>query len=129
MAYSGGHLQHSSAYTRNQAATTEWCQEPSYIAKTASYGQNVFIGAFAYLGENVKVGNNTKIFPHVYLGDNVTIGDNSIIHPGVKIYHDCKVGSQVTIHGGTVIGSDGFGYAPQSGRHRKKSTSDRERGY
>ena len=37
-------------------------QQPVYIAKTASYGQNVFIGAFAYLGENVKVGNNTKIF-------------------------------------------------------------------
>jgi UDP-3-O-[3-hydroxymyristoyl] glucosamine N-acyltransferase len=95
-------------------------QEPSYIAKTATYGQNVFIGAFAYLGENVKVGNNTKIFPHVYLGDNVTVGDNSIIHPGVQIYHDCKVGSQVTIHGGTVIGSDGFGFAPQADGTVKK---------
>ena len=89
-------------------------QQPSYIAKTATYGQNVFIGAFAYLGENVKLGNNTKIFPNAYIGDNVTIGDNSIIHPGVKIYHDCKVGSHVIIHAGTVIGSDGFGFAPQA---------------
>lgn len=95
-------------------------QEPSYISKTASYGQNVFIGAFAYLGENVKVGNNTKIFPNAYIGDNVTIGDNSIIHPGVKIYHDCKVGNQVTIHAGTVIGSDGFGFAPQADGTLKK---------
>ena len=95
-------------------------QELSYISKTASYGQNVFIGAFAYLGENVKLGNNTKIFPHAYLGDNVTVGDNSIIHSGVKIYHDCKVGNQVTIHSGTVIGSDGFGYAPQSDGIPKK---------
>ena len=95
-------------------------QEPSYVSKTAIYGQNVFIGAFAYLGENVKLGNNTKIFPHAYLGDNVTIGDNSIIHPGVKIYHDCKVGNQVTIHAGTIIGSDGFGYAPQSDGILKK---------
>ncbi len=95
-------------------------QEPSYISKTASYGQNVFIGAFAYLGENVKLGNNTKIFPNAYIGDNVTIGDNSIIHPGVKIYRDCKVGSQVTIHAGTVIGSDGFGYAPQADGTVKK---------
>ena len=95
-------------------------QEPSYISKTASYGQNVFIGAFAYLGENVKLGNNTKIFPHVFLGNNVTVGDSTIIHSGVKIYHDCKVGDQVTIHSGTVIGSDGFGYAPQTDGIPKK---------
>jgi UDP-3-O-[3-hydroxymyristoyl] glucosamine N-acyltransferase len=89
-------------------------QEPSYISKTASYGENIFIGAFAYLGENVKLGNNTKIYPNAYLGDNVTVGDNSIIHSGVKIYYDCKVGSHVTIHAGTVIGSDGFGFVPQA---------------
>jgi len=88
-------------------------QQPVYIAKTASYGANVFIGAFAYLGENVKIGDNTKIYPNAYIGDNVSIGDNSIIYPGVKIYHDCIVGNHVTIHGGTVIGSDGFGFAPQ----------------
>lgn len=95
-------------------------QEPSYIARSACYGENVFIGAFAYLGENVKIGNNTKIFPNAYIGDNVTIGDNSTIHAGVKIYHDCKVGSHVIIHAGTVIGSDGFGYAPQADGTLKK---------
>lgn len=95
-------------------------QQPSYIAETAFLGNNVFIGAFAYLGENVKVGSNTKIFPNAYIGDNVTIGDNSTIHPGVKIYHDCKVGSHVIIHAGTVIGSDGFGFAPQADGTLKK---------
>jgi UDP-3-O-[3-hydroxymyristoyl] glucosamine N-acyltransferase len=89
-------------------------QEPSYISKTASYGQNVFIGAFAYLGDNVKIGNNAKIYPNVYLGSNVKVGDNSIIHPGVKIYHECVIGNNVIIHAGTVIGSDGFGFAPQA---------------
>lgn len=95
-------------------------QEPSYISKSASYGQNVFIGAFAYLGEKAKVGNNTKIYPNVFLGDNVKVGENSIIHPGVKIYHDCIIGNHVTIHAGTVIGSDGFGFAPQSDGTFKK---------
>ncbi|MGQ0737486.1 MAG: UDP-3-O-(3-hydroxymyristoyl)glucosamine N-acyltransferase [Bacteroidota bacterium] len=95
-------------------------QQPSYVAATASYGDNVFIGAFAYLGEHVKVGNNSKIFPNAYLGNNVSIGENSIIHPGVKIYHDCKVGSHVIIHAGTVIGSDGFGFAPQTDGTLKK---------
>ncbi len=95
-------------------------QEPSYISKTVTYGQNVFIGAFAYLGENVKLGNNTKIFPNAYIGDNVVIGNNCVIHPGVKIYNDCKVGNQVTIHAGSVIGSDGFGFAPQTDGTLKK---------
>lgn len=89
-------------------------QEPAYISRSASYGQNVFVGAFAYLGENVKIGNNTKIYPNVYLGNNVRVGDNSIIHPGVKIYHDCEIGNHVIIHAGTVVGSDGFGFAPQA---------------
>jgi UDP-3-O-[3-hydroxymyristoyl] glucosamine N-acyltransferase len=95
-------------------------QQPSYIGKTASYGKNIFIGAFAYIGENVKIGNNSKIFPNSYIGDNVSIGDNSLIHPGVKIYHDCKVGNHVIIHAGTVIGSDGFGFAPQADGSFKK---------
>jgi UDP-3-O-[3-hydroxymyristoyl] glucosamine N-acyltransferase len=89
-------------------------QQPCYIAKTATYGKQVFIGAFAYLGENVKVGHETKIFPNSYIGDNVTIGDKTIIHPGVKIYHDTIIGNNVTIHAGTVVGSDGFGFAPQT---------------
>ncbi len=88
-------------------------QQPSYIAKTASYGENVFVGAFAYIGENVKIGSNTKIFPNAFIGDNVVIGDNCLIDPGVKIYHDCKISNHVNILAGTVIGSDGFGFAPQ----------------
>ena len=95
-------------------------QQPSYIAKTASYGENVFVGAFAYVGENVRIGTNTKIFPGVFIGDNVTIGNSTIIHPGVKIYKDCLVGDRVTIHAGTVIGSDGFGFAPQADGTFKK---------
>jgi len=95
-------------------------QQPSYIAETASYGENVFIGAFAYLGENVKIGNKTKIFPGVFLGDDVKIGNGTIIHPGVKIYKDCMIGDRVTIHAGAVIGSDGFGFAPQPDGSFKK---------
>src|SRR5262245_50468899 len=89
-------------------------QVPSYISSSASYGQNVFIGAFVYIGDNVKVGNGAKIYPNAYIGNNVKVGDNAIIHPGVKIYHDCVIGNNVVIHAGTVIGSDGFGFAPQA---------------
>ncbi|WP_018629852.1 UDP-3-O-(3-hydroxymyristoyl)glucosamine N-acyltransferase [Niabella aurantiaca] len=89
-------------------------QEPSYISKTARYGTDVFIGAFAYLGENVTVGDHAKIHPNAYIGNNVSIGNHTVIHAGVKILHNCVVGNHVTIHAGTVIGSDGFGFAPQA---------------
>jgi UDP-3-O-[3-hydroxymyristoyl] glucosamine N-acyltransferase len=95
-------------------------QEPSYIAKTAKLGQHVFIGAFSYIGENVTLGNNVKIFPQAFVGDNVKIGDNSMIHPGVKIYHDCVLGKNVTVHSGSVVGSDGFGFAPMADGSFKK---------
>jgi len=95
-------------------------QEPSYIASSAKKGKNVFIGAFAYIGDSSEIGDNVKIFPGVYVGNNVKIGDNSLIHPGVKIYHDCIIGMNVIIHAGTVIGGDGFGFAPQDDGSFKK---------
>lgn len=95
-------------------------QEPSYRASTAKIGDKVFIGAFAYLGEGVIIGNNVKIHPQVYIGDNVRVGDNTVLHPGVKIYHNCVVGKNVTIHAGSVIGADGFGFAPQNDGSFKK---------
>ena len=95
-------------------------QQPSYIAPTAKLADDVFIGAFSYIGENVKLGKNTKVFPSCFVGDGVTIGDNCVIHPGVKIYHDCVLGNGVVIHAGTVIGGDGFGFAPQADGSFKK---------
>lgn len=88
-------------------------EEPAFISDTAEVGQDTYRGAFSYIGENCKIGNHAKIYPHAYVGDNVQIGDYSIIHSGVKIYPGCIVGSHCVIHAGTVIGSDGFGFAPQ----------------
>ena len=95
-------------------------QEPSYRASTVKLGDKVFIGAFAYLGEGVIIGNNVKIHPQVYIGDNVRVGDNTVLYPGVRIYHNCVIGKNVTIHAGSVIGADGFGFAPQSDGSFKK---------
>lgn len=88
-------------------------QHPAYIDATAKIGEAVFIGAFAYIGEQVIIANGVKIFPNVYIGNNAIIGENSILHPGVKIYHNCVIGKNVVIHAGTIIGGDGFGFAPQ----------------
>ena len=87
-------------------------EQPSFIDSTASYGTNIYIGAFAYVGPNVKIGDNCKIYPQVYIADNVVIGDNVTLFPGAKIYFDCAIGNNVIIHSGAIIGADGFGFAP-----------------
>ena len=87
-------------------------ESPVFISKTAIYGENIYIGAFAYLGENIKIGNNTKIYPNVYIGDNVTIGDNVILFSGAKIYSDTIIGDNCVIHSSAILGADGFGFAP-----------------
>ena len=84
------------------------------IETTAKIGTDVFIGPYAYIGENCVIGDGCSVYPHVYIGDNTIIGNNCILNPGVKIYHECLVGEGCIIHAGTVIGSDGFGFAPQS---------------
>lgn len=89
-------------------------EQPSFISKTAIVGENIYIGAFAYLGENVTIGNNVKIFPNAFIGDNVTIGDNTILFAGVRICSESIIGAHCTFHPGVVIGSDGFGFAPNS---------------
>ena len=87
-------------------------ESPVFISKSAIYGENVYIGAFAYLGENIKIGNNTKIYPNVYIGDNVTIGDNVMLFSGAKIYSDTIIGDNCVIHSSAILGADGFGFAP-----------------
>lgn len=107
-------------YQEIEAQQLTGIQEPSYRASTASFGEKVFIGAFAYIGEGVVIGNHVKVHPQVYIGNNVRIGDHTVLHPGVKIYHNCVIGAHVTIHAGSVIGGDGFGFAPQADGTFKK---------
>ncbi|SMO90102.1 UDP-3-O-[3-hydroxymyristoyl] glucosamine N-acyltransferase [Saccharicrinis carchari] len=95
-------------------------EQPSFVSETAIIGDFPYIGAFAYIGENVKIGNNVSIYPNTYIGDNVTIGDNNILYAGVKIYHNCVVGDNCILHAGAVVGSDGFGFAPDENNEYTK---------
>ncbi len=88
-------------------------EQPCYIGTDSVIGNNHYRGAFSYIGNNTRIGDNVKLYPHVYIGDNVVIGDNTILYSGVKIYADTRIGSNCVIHSGCVIGSDGFGFAPQ----------------
>lgn len=88
-------------------------EQPCFIADGVNVGDDCYVGAFAYVGKGVTMGKNVKIYPQAYVGDNVTLGDDVTLYPGVKVYHGCKIGNRCTVHAGTVIGSDGFGFAPK----------------
>ncbi|MCH5306303.1 MAG: UDP-3-O-(3-hydroxymyristoyl)glucosamine N-acyltransferase [Rikenella sp.] len=84
----------------------------AFIHPTATVGEGVYVGEYAVIGEGATVGEGTEVWPQVYVGDRVRVGQGAKLYPGVKIYEDCVVGDRVTVHGGTVIGGDGFGFAP-----------------
>lgn len=88
-------------------------EQPSFINPSAMMGDNVYVGAFAYISQDVIIGKNCKIYPNCYIADNVKLGDNVTLFPGVTVYFDCIIGNNVIIHSGSVIGSDGFGFAPK----------------
>lgn len=91
----------------------------AFMAASAQIGDDCYIGNFAYIGEHVKMGRNCLIYPYTYIGDNVTIGDNCVFYPHVTIYDDCIIGNNCMIHAGSVIGSDGFGFAPEGENYKK----------
>ncbi len=97
----------------SQGRTQTGIMPNSYVHPTAKIGQNVFIAAFSYIDENVVIGDNTVIESQVFVGQDSVIGSNCIIYSGVKIYKRCEIGNKVIIHANAVIGSDGFGFAPQ----------------
>ncbi|WP_129020882.1 UDP-3-O-(3-hydroxymyristoyl)glucosamine N-acyltransferase [Edaphocola flava] len=86
----------------------------SFVAENATVDETAYIGAFAYISENAVIGKNVQIYPNCFVGSNVHIADNTILYPSVTIYKDCRVGERVIIHSGTVIGADGFGFAPKA---------------
>ena len=88
-------------------------EQPSVISENVTYGENLYLGSFCYIGKNVVIGKNVKIYPNSFIGDNVTIGDDCIFFAGVRIYSESVIGNNCVIHSGTIIGSDGFGFAPQ----------------
>lgn len=82
------------------------------IAESAKVGEGVYVGHFAVIGDGSEVGDGTQIYPNAVIGDGVKIGRGCKIYANVTIYDGCRLGDNVTIHSGSVIGADGFGFAP-----------------
>lgn len=103
---------YNEAYKQGSAQTG--IEQPSFIDPSAKIGKNVFIGAFSYISADVVIGDGSKILQQVFIGPETTIGSDCTINPGVKVYNRSVIGSRVIVHANTVIGSDGFGFAPQA---------------
>ncbi len=95
-------------------------EQPSVISENVVYGEGLYLGSFAYIGKNVIIGDNVKIYPNSFIGDNVVIGNNCVFFAGAKVYSESVIGNNCTIHSGSIIGSDGFGFAPsEDGTYNK----------
>ncbi len=101
-------------YDRIMSFAKKGDEQFCYAKESSSFGKDCYRGAFSYVGENCTIGDNVKIYPHVYIGDNCSIGNNTILHSGVKLYARSVIGNNCILHSGSVLGSDGFGFAPQA---------------
>ena len=91
----------------------------AFISPKAKIGKDCYIGPFAYIGDDVEIGDHSQIYPHATIFDKAIVGNHCIIYPNVSIYHDCHIGNNVIIHSGSVIGADGFGFAPNADGYDK----------
>lgn len=107
-------------YVQAKQDSRKGIETQTQIHETVSLGEDIYVGAFTSIGRNAKIGSETKIFPQVFIGDNVSVGSNCIIYAGVRIYDDSVIGNNCILHAGAVIGSDGFGFAPQEDGTYKK---------
>lgn len=91
----------------------------AYISPTAKLGKDCYVGPFACIGEGTVIGDGCQIYPHAVVGDNVKMGKGCILYPNTTVYQGCKIGNNVTLHAGSVIGADGFGFAPNADGYDK----------
>ena len=91
----------------------------AYIAPTAKIGENVYIAPFACVGDNAVIGDNTSLHPHATVGSGAKVGSNCILYPHATVYPDCRVGNNCILHAGSVVGADGFGFAPSPEGYEK----------
>jgi UDP-3-O-[3-hydroxymyristoyl] glucosamine N-acyltransferase len=100
-------------FSKSQTESKSGIEEGSFVDASSEIDASCYVGAFAYIGKNVKLAKGVQIYPSSYIGDDTIIGEETIVFAGVKIYNNTKIGQRTVIHSGVVIGSDGFGFAPQ----------------
>lgn len=107
-------------FNRMKASRKKGVSWRSHVSWSAKLGKGVYVGPSAYIGRGVRIGSGTQIYPGVYVGEGSTVGSDCILYPGVKVYQGCVIGNRCTVHANSVIGSDGFGFAPvEDGTYKK----------
>jgi len=94
--------------------------EKAHVDATAQIAEDVYLGEFVSVGEGARIGKGARIYPNCYIGPFSSIGENSVLYAGTRVYNDCIVGAHCTLHSGVIIGSDGFGFAPNSENNYQK---------
>lgn len=112
-------LAHLMGYLESLKPKPAGIEQPCFIAEGVEIPEDVYVGAFAYIGKDARIGKGVRIYPQSYLGAGVEVGDDSIIYAGVKVYDGCKIGCRCILHSGVVIGADGFGFAPSGNGYDK----------
>lgn len=101
-------------YEKLRKADEKGIEEPYYAREEPEIGEDPYIGAFTHFGKNVRIGDRVKVHPNCTIGDNVEIGDDTEIRSGCRIHRDSRIGKECLLHPGVILGSDGFGFAPNS---------------
>jgi UDP-3-O-[3-hydroxymyristoyl] glucosamine N-acyltransferase len=94
--------------------------EKAHVDATAQIAEDVYLGEFVSVGEGARIGKGARIYPNCYIGPFASVGENSVLYAGARVYNDCVVGAHCTLHSGVIIGSDGFGFAPNSENNYQK---------
>jgi UDP-3-O-[3-hydroxymyristoyl] glucosamine N-acyltransferase len=93
--------------------------EKACVGTDVVTGDQVSIGAFTTIGNRVNIGSGSIVHNNVFIGDDVEIGDQVVIFPNVTVMNRSRIGNRVVIQAGSVIGSDGYGFISDEGRHHK----------
>lgn len=108
------------SFAESMKETKKGISSLAFIEKGLEIDKSCYIGEFVVIQKACVLGVKVQIYPQVFIGENVKIGNNVIIYPGVKIFERCEIGDNCIIHSGAVIGSDGFGFAPnEKGEYQK----------
>ncbi|MFM1869357.1 MAG: UDP-3-O-(3-hydroxymyristoyl) glucosamine N-acyltransferase [Pseudomonadota bacterium] len=100
-------------FAKNSAPTYLPGIHPSAVIDAgADVSDSAHIGPLCFVGKGAKIGARAVLLSQVHVGENATIGEDTFLYPNVTIYYNCQLGDRNIIHSGTVIGSDGFGFAP-----------------
>jgi len=85
----------------------------------AMVDENVTISSGCVVGSGARIASGTTLHPNVVVYPDAMIGAGCTLHAGCIVREKCQVGDRVILQAGAIIGSDGFGFAPDGERYCK----------